>query len=118
GAQRRSTKDTKNTKTRWVRGGREIPGCGTGGGSRARWGLGSGGGLALAVLAGLLSACGAGPGAPLTPASPALGSSATAPPVAVHLTEAPFAGYLAPDFTLPDTAGQPITLHSYRGHPV
>ena len=62
--------------------------------------------LGAMVIALLLSACGTGP------------AGTPAPTVTVHLTESPFTGYPAPDFTLSDTAGRPVALHSYRGHPV
>lgn len=38
--------------------------------------------------------------------------------VASTLTEAPLAGYLAPDFSLPNLAGDTITLRDLRGQPV
>ena len=34
------------------------------------------------------------------------------------LTEAPIAGYLAPEFTLNDTVGDAVSLSDYRGRPV
>jgi len=43
---------------------------------------------------------------------------ASAPQPTAIPTEAPFTGYLAPDFTLPDLDGKPVSLHDYRGHPV
>ncbi len=35
-----------------------------------------------------------------------------------NLTEAPLAGYLAPDFTLPTSYGESLTLSDLRGQPV
>lgn len=35
-----------------------------------------------------------------------------------NLTEAPLAGYLAPDFTLPTSYGEPLSLSDLRGQPV
>jgi peroxiredoxin len=77
--------------------------------------------LALAlglVLAGCLGT--PAPGAPSTPSPASTGdppAAASRQPTVIP-TEAPFTGYLAPDFTLPDLDGKPVNLHDYRGHPV
>lgn len=82
----------------------------------ARWARGLGGACLLVGLV-VLAACTPTPGIGTTPGA-AASPTAVFTPYAIRPTEGPFAGYLAPDFTLPDTAGAPVSLHSYRGHPV
>ncbi len=74
------------------------------------------GAACLLIGLGVLAAC-SPTGADSTPGA-APSPTAVFTPYAIRPTEGPFAGYLAPDFTLPDTAGSPVSLHSYRGHPV
>ncbi len=75
--------------------------------------------LALGLaLAGCLAA--PAPGGPdaSPPAASVDAPGTTSPQPTVIPTEAPFTGYLAPDFTLPDLDGKPVSLRDYRGHPV
>ena len=80
-------------------------------------------GRLLALALGLaLAGCQAAPGADGTQVPPTAATAnvplTSAPPPTAIPTEAPFTGYLAPDFTRPDPDGKPISLHEYRGHPV
>ena len=76
----------------------------------------------LAVALGLvLAGCGVAPGLadPGGGAAPPATLPATPGVVpTVILTESPFTGYLAPDFTVPDLDGRPVKLSDLRGHPV
>jgi len=80
-------------------------------------------GRLLALALGLaVAGCQAAPapdGTGVPPPAATIDAPATpAPELPVIPTEAPFTGYLAPDFTLPDLAGRLVSLHEYRGHPV
>ena len=77
--------------------------------------------LSAALLTGALSACLNTPAADSTPPPATVGIDVplTAGPTPTGIpTESPFTGYFAPDFTLPDLDGHPVSLHDYRGHPV
>jgi thiol-disulfide isomerase/thioredoxin len=69
--------------------------------------------LGLLLVSAWLAGCDAGP----STTEPAL-TTAPAATTTPRSVESPFTGYLAPAFTIPDLAGQPIALASLRGHPV
>ncbi len=78
--------------------------------------------LALLVSL-LLVGCGAQEGyvtstTTVTPPSPAPRATPPTSGTPAALREGPFTGYVAPDFTLTDLAGQVASLRVYRGHPV
>lgn len=78
--------------------------------------------MLLVLLGGWLGGCQA-PAVPADgtppPTPPTTGGAESAGPTPTGIpTESPFAGYLAPNFTLPDLDGRPVRLSDYRGHPV
>jgi thiol-disulfide isomerase/thioredoxin len=73
--------------------------------------------LGLALGGCLAAPAPGGPGTPPRAATVAAPGTAYPQPTAIP-TEAPFTGYLAPNFTLPGLDGRSVSLHDYRGHPV
>lgn len=73
--------------------------------------------LGLALAGCLAAPAPRDPGASPTAATADAAGVSAPQPTAIP-TQAPFTGYLAPDFTLPDLEGKPVSLRDYRGHPV